>query len=130
MAQSYTATARQNPGRQAWLVEFRHPLRLDGADKPGKKTRKGLGTADGERAQLLVRQLNELLGNEALWSLGARAEAAKLYDPAVLEIFYSEIEPRSSDARPLRDKLLPFLREGERLIGQRERDDCDHGIAG
>lgn len=108
MAQSYTATAKQNPGRQAWLVEFRHPLRLDGADKPGKKTRKGLGTADGDRAQLLVNQLNELLGNEALWSLGARGEAAKLYDPAVLEIFYGEIEPRSSDARPLRDKLLPF----------------------
>lgn len=113
MAQSYTATAKQNPGRQAWLVEFRHPLRLDGADKPGKKTRKGLGTADGDRAQLLVSQLNQLLGNEALWSLGARGEAAKLYDPAVLEIFYGEIEPRSSDARPLRDKLLPFPKRND-----------------
>ena len=110
MAQSYTATAKQNPGRQAWLVEFRHPLRMDSADKPGKKTRKGLGTIDGERARLLVSQLNELLANEALWSLGARGEAEKLFDPAVLEIFYSEIEPRTSDARPLRDKILPFPR--------------------
>ena len=113
MAQSYIAAAKQNPGRQAWLVEFRHPLRLDGADKLGKKTRKGLGTADGDRAQLLVSQLNALLGNEALWSLGARGEAAKLYDPAVLEIFYGEIEPRSSDARPLRDKLLPFPKRSD-----------------
>lgn len=108
MAQSYTAAAKQNPGRQAWLVEFRHPLRLDAADKPGKKTRKGLGTSDGDRAQLLVGQLNQLLASEALWSLGARGEAEKRFDPAVVEIFYSEIEPRTSDARPLRDKLLPF----------------------
>lgn len=108
MAQTYTATAKQNPGRQAWLVEFRHPLRMDAADKRGKKTRKGLGTSDSERAHFLVRQLNELLANDALWSLGARGEAEKLFEPAVVEIFFSEIEPRTPDARPLRDKLLPF----------------------
>lgn len=107
MAHQYTATAKRNPGRLAWLVEFRHPLRLDG-NKPGKKTRKGLGTPDDARAQLLVQQLNELLSSEALWSLGARAEAAKLYEPEVLEIFYGEIEPKTQDARPLRDKLLPL----------------------
>ncbi|MEO8155139.1 MAG: hypothetical protein ABI605_18890 [Rhizobacter sp.] len=108
MAQSYIATAKQNPGRQAWLVEFRHPLRMDSNDKPGKKTRKGLGTADSERAQRLVTELNQLLANEALWSLGARGEAEKLFQPEVIEIFYAEIEPRTSDARPLRDKLLPL----------------------
>ena len=108
MAQPYTATAKQNPGRPSWLVEFRHPLRMDSADKPGKKTRKGLGTADAGRAQHLAGQLNELLANEALWSLGARGEAEKLYEPEVIEIFYGEIEPRTSDARPLRDKFLPF----------------------
>ncbi|WP_334187827.1 hypothetical protein [Noviherbaspirillum sp.] len=108
MNRIYNATAKQNPGRQAWLVEFRHPLRTDANDKPGKKTRKGLGTKDPERAKLLVKQLNELLANDALWSLGARGEATKLYEPEVVEIFYSEIEPKTSDARPLRDKLLPF----------------------
>src|SRR5471030_2753432 len=108
MTQIYTAAAKQNPGRQAWLVEFRHPLRVDGNDKPGKKTRKGLGTPDEERAQFLVGQLNALLANDALWSLGARGEAEKLYDPAVAEIFYGEIESRTPDSRPLRDKLLPL----------------------
>lgn len=108
MTQSYTATAKQNPGRQAWLVEFRHPLRVDSNDKPGKKTRKGLGTTDAERAQFLVDQLNMLLANDALWSLGARGEAEKLYDPAVVEIFYGEIESRTPDSRTLRDKLLPL----------------------
>lgn len=111
MAHTYTATAKQNPGRQAWLVEFRHPLRLDANSKPGKKTRKGLGTSDPERAQLLVSQLNDLLANDALWSIGARAEAEKIYEPEVLEIFYGEIEPRSTDARPLRDKLLPLPKQ-------------------
>ena len=108
MTHIYMATAKQNPGRQAWLVEFRHPLRMDANDKPGKKTRKGLGTKDPERAKLLEAQLNELLANDALWSLGARGEAEKLYEPEVVEIFYGEIEPRTSDARPLRDKLLPL----------------------
>lgn len=107
MAHQYTATAKRNPGRQAWLVEFRHPLRNEGG-KPGKKTRKGLGTSDEARAQHLVGQLNQLLANGAFWSLGARAEAAKLFEPEVLEIFYGEIEPRALDARPLRDKLLPL----------------------
>lgn len=108
MTQPYLATAKQNPGRPGWLVEFRHPLRPDVGDKSGRKTRKGLGTPDYERAQMLVGQLNELLANQAFWSLGARAEAEKLYDSAVVEIFYGEIEPRTTDARPLRDKFLPF----------------------
>ena len=108
MTHIYMATAKQNPGRQAWLVEFRHPLRMDANDKPGKKTRKGLGTKDPERAKLLEAQLNELLANDALWSLGARGEAEKLYEPEVVEIFYGEVEPRTSDARSLRDKFLPF----------------------
>jgi hypothetical protein len=113
MAQVYTATAKQNPGRQAWLVEFRHPLRIDANNKPGKKTRKGLGTHDADRAHHLVGELKKLLANDALWSLGARGEAEKLYDPAVIEIFYGEIETRTPDARPLRDKYLPMPTRAE-----------------
>lgn len=108
MAAHYTAAARRNTGRKAWLVEFRHPLKNDTSGKPGKKTRKGLGTEDEPEADRLVEELNDLLRNEALWSLGARAEAAKVYDPRVVEIFYSEIEPRAASARQLCDKLLPL----------------------
>lgn len=111
MKQAYSAKAKRNPGRQSWLIEFRHPLKRGADDKSGKKTRKGLGTTDPQRAELLEQQLNQLLANEALWSLGARSEAAKLYEPEVIEIFYSEIEPRSTDARSLRDKLLPLPTE-------------------
>ncbi|MBK6744720.1 MAG: hypothetical protein IPG66_17910 [Hydrogenophilales bacterium] len=71
MAKSYTATVKRNPGRKSWLVEFRHPLRNDSNNKPGKKTRKGLGTEDEQEARRLGEQINELLKNESLWSLGA-----------------------------------------------------------
>lgn len=108
VAQFYVATAKRNPGRKAWLVEFRHPLRNDTNNKPGRKTRKGLGTEDEADAQRIVEQLNMLLGDESLWSLGAKPEAAKRYDPRVIEIFFSEIEPRGGSARQLRDRLLPL----------------------
>ncbi|RUW94394.1 hypothetical protein [Mesorhizobium sp. M7A.F.Ca.US.010.02.1.1] len=108
MAQFYLAAAKRNPGRKAWLVEFRHPLRNDSNNKPGRKTRKGLGTEDETEAQRLVEQLNTLLGDESLWSLGAKLEAAKRYDARVVEIFFSEIEPRGGSARQLRDRFLPL----------------------
>lgn len=108
MKAHYTAAAKRNPGRKAWLVEFRHPLKNDASNKPGKKTRKGLGTEDEAVASRLVEELNDLLRNEALWSLGARAEAARVYDPRVIDIFYSEVEPRAASARQICDKLLPL----------------------
>ena len=108
MAQSYKATAKQNPGRKAWLVEFRHPLRNDTNNKPGKKIRKGLGTEDAQEAHRLAEQLNKLLADQSLWSVGAQSEATKRYDGKVVEIFYSEIAPRTGLPLDLRDKLLPL----------------------
>ena len=108
MAHSYLAVAKQNPGRSGWLVEFRHPLRYDSNNKQGRKTRKGLGTQSEGEAQQLVEQLNELLRNERLHSLGARSEALKQYGDKITEIFYAEIEPRGGTALQLRDKLLPL----------------------
>lgn len=108
MAQSYKAGAKQNPGRKSWLVEFRHPLRNDANNKPGKKVRKGLGTDNEQEALRLVEQLNKLLSDESLWSVGAQSEALKFYDEIVVEIFYGEIAPRTGSSRDLRDKLLPL----------------------
>jgi len=108
MAQYYKATAKQNPGRKAWLVEFRHPLRTDANNKRGKKIRKGLGTENTQEAHRLVEQLTELLADQSLWSIGAQADAAKRYDGKVVEIFYGEIAPRAGVPLSLRDKLLPL----------------------
>ena len=72
MASGYKATAAKNPGRKAWLVDFRHPLKNDSANKPGKKMRKGLGTEDEGEAQEIAQRLTALLADEQLWSIGAR----------------------------------------------------------
>ncbi len=105
----FTASVRENPGRQFLIVDFRHPLKTDANNRRGKKMRKGLGTSDRTEAERLVAQLNEILRDEALWSLGARPEAARRgYDKRVLEIFYAEIEPTSHSAAALREDALPF----------------------
>lgn len=105
----FTASVRENPGRQFLIVDFRHPLKTDANNRRGKKMRKGLGTSDRAEAERLVAQLNELLRDEALWSLGARPEAARRgYDERVLEIFYAELEPASRSAKALREDTLPF----------------------
>lgn len=108
MAAHYKASAKQNPGRKSWLVEFRHPLRSDANNKPGKKIRKGLGTENEQEALQLVEQLNQLLADQSLWSIGAQAEALKYYNEKIIEIFYGEITPRTGQSLNLRDKLLPL----------------------
>ena len=109
MSNIFTASVRENPGRQFLVVEFRHPLRNDSSNRPGKKIRKGLGTADREEAEMLVAQINEVLRDESLWSVGARPEAVRRgFHPRVLEIFYGELEPSSRNAKALREEALPL----------------------
>jgi hypothetical protein len=109
MPVSFTASVRENPGRQFLVVEFRHPLRTDASNRRGKKIRKGLGTADQGEAEVLVGQLNSLLRDESLWSVGARPEAARRgFDQRVLEIFYAELEPSSRNAKAVREQALPL----------------------
>ena len=110
MKSSFTAAVRQNPGRRYLIVDFRHPLRPDPSNqsKPGRKVRKGLGTADRSAAEALVEELNRLLADPALHSPAARIKAKALFDPRVVEIFYEGIEPRKQNYRALRDKHLPF----------------------
>ena len=109
MSNTFTASVRENPGRQFLIVEFRHPLRNDANNRRGKKIRKGLGTADRVEAERLVAKLNEILRDESLWSVGARPEAARRgFDPRILEIFYGELKPFSGSAKALREQALPL----------------------
>jgi hypothetical protein len=105
----FTASVRENPGRQFLVVEFRHPLRNDANNRPGKKIRKGLGTSNRDEAGVLVAQLNEILNDESLWSIGARPEAIRRgFQPRVLEIFYGELEFASQNSKTLREEVLPL----------------------
>jgi hypothetical protein len=110
MNSPYIATLRQNPGRLAVSVEFRHPLRPDPSNqgKPGRKVRKGLGT-DRAAAEKLVAELNRLLGDPTLHSPAARTRAEAIFkDPRVAEIFYEAIEPKIENYRDLRNDHVPF----------------------
>jgi hypothetical protein len=109
MAGTFTASVRENPGRQYLIVEFRHPLRSDPNGRRGRKIRKGLGTADRNEAETLVAQLNDLLRDESLWSVGARPEAVRRgFDQRVIEIFYAELEPSARNAKASRDQAIPL----------------------
>ncbi len=104
MAPRYRASLSQSQGREGWSVIFRHPLKTDTATgKPGRRVRKGLGTSDDAEAQSLVNELNELLSDQALWSVSARSTAEPKYDQRVVKIFYDDLVPENWDFFAVRD---------------------------
>lgn len=107
MKTSYTATAKKNPGRKGYVITFRHPLKSENG-RPGKKVFKGLGTDDELVAKKLEAQMNSLLEREDLRSVGSRAAAAREFDPAIVEIFYGDLDPSATSHRTLREQLLPL----------------------
>ena len=104
----YTASKSRSEGRQSWAISFRHPLRTDARGKPGLKVRRGLGTSDEAEADKLVEQLNELLRDETFWSPSARAKAEQLYDPIVIDAFFSGIAVPMTDPIELREAEIPL----------------------
>jgi len=107
MKTPYTATAKKNPGRKGYVITFRHPLKSEDG-RPGKKVFKGLGTDDETVAKKLEAQLNALLAREDLHSVGSRVAAAREFDPAIVEIFYDDLDPSATSHRTLRERLLPL----------------------
>ncbi|MBL8379405.1 MAG: hypothetical protein JNM79_16170 [Burkholderiales bacterium] len=106
MTQIYTATAKRNPGRKGYVITFRHPLKMEG-NKPGKKVFKGLGTEDEAVAKHLEARMNALLVRKDLHSVGSRADALRDgFEPAIVEIFYGDLDPSATSHRALRDRLL------------------------
>jgi len=89
-------------------MSFRHPLRKDPRGKQGRKVRRGLGTADDARAQLLVDQMNVLLGDSSWHSIAKRAEAERRFDPIVVRAFYDDIESTPHNSWAIRNEALPL----------------------
>lgn len=109
MEKRFSATLSRSQGRTAWAVIFRHPVRVDpNTGKPGLRVRQGLGTTDEAEAGELKNELNELLAEEAFWSVSARPEAEKRYHRRVVEIFFHGMEPEQSDFGAIRESLLPL----------------------
>src|SRR5437868_4589974 len=105
---SHFVASKVRSNRPGWSVTFRHPARTDSKNKRGLKVRKGLGTADDAEADQLVDQLNILLTDEAWWSADKRRDAAHLFDPVVVSIFFEGIEAGVSDSGTRRDQIIPM----------------------
>lgn len=107
MAPSYKASKTRS-SRPGWSVIFRHPLRFDSRNRRGLKVRRGLGTDDETKADLLVAQLNELLSNETWWSGDRRGEAERLFEPVVVSGFFDGIGASELNPRLRRDAIIPM----------------------
>jgi GTPase Era involved in 16S rRNA processing len=107
MKQTYTATAKRNPGRKGYVITFRHPLKMEG-NRPGKKVFKGLGTDNEAVAKEIEGQMNALLARQDLHAVGSRADALREFPPVVVDIFYGDLDPSATSHRTLRERLLPL----------------------
>lgn len=109
MEKRFSASLSRSQGRNAWAVIFRHPVRTDpNTGRPGLRVRQGLGTSDEAEAGELKDQLNQLLAEDAFWSLSAKAEAESRFHRRVVEIFFHGMEPEQSDFGGIRESLLPL----------------------
>lgn len=109
MGKHYSASKSRGQGRDSWSVIFRHPVRLDpNTGKPGRRVRRGLGTADDAQADALVAQLNQLLSTETYWAASARPEAETRFNTKVIEIFFDGVDGSDVDYLSIRDDLLPM----------------------
>ncbi len=109
MKSNYAATAKRNPGRKGFVISFRHPMKTENG-RPGKKVCKGLGTDDEAVAKKLEEQMNALLARPDLHSVASRTEAEREFAafPAIVEIFYGDLDPSATSHRALRERHHPF----------------------
>ena len=108
----YTASKSLPPGRQVWVMSFRHPLRRDPKGKLGLKIRRSLGTTLEAEADRLVLQMNELLSDATLHSLLKRQEADRRFDSIVVSAFYDALEASTTDPIKIREREIPIPKDG------------------
>ena len=94
MTGQYTASKSQTQNRPGWSMSFRHPLRPDSRGKPGLKVRRGLGTDDGDEADRLVAEMNEILSDESWWNASKRQEAERRFSKVIVDAFYDDTLPK------------------------------------
>ena len=103
----YKATKTRS-SRPGWSVTFRHPRRTDSRGKLGLKVRRGLGTTDEVEADVLVEQLNDLLSEQAWWSIDRRPEAELKFSDVVISAFFDGIESGKINSAGLRESQIPL----------------------
>lgn len=108
MAGQYRASKSRTQNRPGWSISFRHPLRPDARGKSGLKVRRGLGTDDGQEADSLVAQMNEILTDESWWNASKRQEAERRFSRVIVDVFYDDIQAGQTDTRRLREQHIPL----------------------
>ncbi|MDM5224997.1 hypothetical protein QUF73_02125 [Cytobacillus sp. NJ13] len=104
----YTASKARGKGRESWSIVFRHPVKKDQYGKVGLRVRRGLGTTDEGRADMLVAQLNEILADESMWNVSSKEKASLKYDEKIVSAFYDALEAKKINYTELRDEQLPL----------------------
>jgi len=112
MKKSFRAAKNRSQGREGWCIIFHHPL-LPDADGKFQRLRKGLGTGSDEEADRLVSQMNVILADESYWTISAKEQASREFDPRVISIFYDKIESKLHDSWSTRDAILPLPSRNE-----------------
>ncbi|UYY58006.1 Rab family GTPase [Sphingomonas sp. S2-65] len=108
MAKHPFTASKTKSDRPGWTITFRHPLKLDGQRKPGRKVRRGLGTTEAEEADRMVAQMNEILGDDTWWNPVRRREAETRFAPEIVSAFYDGIQATMADGEQLRDEVMPL----------------------
>lgn len=108
MAKSPFVATKTRSSRPGWTITFRHPLKLDSQNKPGRKVRRGLGTQDDERADEMVAQMNEILSETSWWNPIRRREAVTRFDPEIVAAFYDDLAAPERTTLELREGVLPL----------------------
>jgi len=83
----YVASKSLPPGRNVWILSFRHPVQKDPKGKYGLKVRRSLGTEDEAEADRLIAKMNELLADSTLHNLSKRKEAERRFGDTVASAF-------------------------------------------
>lgn len=107
--------AKLSPGRKKWCVLFRHPKLSDANGKP-RRVRYGIGTENREEAEKILADLNSLLGNEDLWTPGAKEIAARNYHPTAVACFYDGLETKIVDPWLKREEVIELPKEGFSIV--------------
>lgn len=110
---AYTASLSTTPGRPGFSISFRHPLKLDSKGKPGLKMRRGLGTDDKAKADVLVGQMNKLLQDESWWTTAKHHDALLAFDQRIVDAFYDGIQAGVADSFETRSSVIPLPGKAE-----------------
>jgi len=75
--------------------------------------RRGLGTDDPAKAEILVAQMNQLLQEEIWWTAAKHRDALEAFDSRIVDAFYDSIQAGTTDSYEIRNGVIPMPGKAE-----------------